>query len=304
MSKSKPFYVWDGLFEPKHRATIGVALWEFQWCVSRITREVDGVGSVCGGRMIKVSEIGEALGMSEREVRNNLGKLQAGGYLWIRRGRYGLYIDVLKSKRWVRKESPQSGPKLPISDRKEVADLNPSTSAGSCRSERKEVADLDSAYPCATETSEPLNLISNKIQKQENQKHVSADADALPDSDSVLKVATYHREHVQPKSRMLKAGRDKIKARLKTFSPEDLMLAVDQFRDYRDKDGVAWWMDNCGWRGLAWFFHTDNRVEQFLNLEQARGNGRATIQEEIPLAKPAPLSDWVKREMAKSEVQK
>ena len=28
-----------------------------------------------------------------------------------------------------------------------------------------------------------------------------------------------------------------------------------------------WWMENNSHRGLAWFFHSDDRIDQFINLK-------------------------------------
>lgn len=54
----------------------------------------------------------------------------------------------------------------------------------------------------------------------------------------------------------------KIFARLKTFTPAELSRAIKNFSN--DK----WWMEHNSHRGIAWFFNSDDRVEQFLNLKQ------------------------------------
>jgi DNA-binding Lrp family transcriptional regulator len=72
-------------------------------------------------------------------------------------------------------------------------------------------------------------------------------------------VFDYYRERVQPSARLCPT--DKIRTRLKTFTVDELKRGIDHFAD------DAWWMENNGTRGAAWFFHSDARSEQFLNLK-------------------------------------
>jgi hypothetical protein len=71
-------------------------------------------------------------------------------------------------------------------------------------------------------------------------------------------VFDYYREKVQPAAKLCPT--EKIRTRLKTFSVAELKRGVDNFA------ADAWWMENNGARGAAWFFHSDVRSEQFLNL--------------------------------------
>src|SRR3990167_566764 len=114
--------------------------------------------------------------------------------------------------------------------------------------------------------------------KELEHKSMSANADALAPKDredtDVEKVSSYYKANIHPKSRLLKSGKTKVRARLNTFAASELIRAMKNFRDFRDpKDGSAWWIDNCAWRGFDWFFESDKRIDQFLNLPT---NGRLT----------------------------
>jgi len=55
-------------------------------------------------------------------------------------------------------------------------------------------------------------------------------------------------------------AKSKIKTRLREFSEDELLQAIDNF------SGANWWMENNSKRGVQWFFHSEDRIEQFLNL--------------------------------------
>src|SRR3990167_4080995 len=120
--------------------------------------------------------------------------------------------------------------------------------------------------------------------KELEHKSMSANADALAPKDredtDVEKVSSYYKANIHPKSRLLKSGKTKVRARLNTFAASELIRAMENFRNFRDpKDGSAWWIENCAWRGFDWFFSSDKRIDQFLNLP---ANGR--------LAQSSPLN--------------
>ena len=108
---SHPIPLWNGVFE--HYDRIGDALWEFAWCIDRITEERDGVGIVLGGSPVKVSAIVDTMKGSNREsVRRHLDSLEKENYIRRRRTPYGHVIEVLNSRKfgiWKHcKEKPQN----------------------------------------------------------------------------------------------------------------------------------------------------------------------------------------------------
>ena len=77
----------------------------------------------------------------------------------------------------------------------------------------------------------------------------------------VQKTFEHFGKKIKSTSRLTQSAKLKITTRLKTFSVEELKTAIDQF----SKD--EWWVENNSNRGVAWFFHNDDRIDQFLNLE-------------------------------------
>ena len=118
--------------------------------------------------------------------------------------------------------------------------------------------------------SRPKNLEERTLETTP----MSAVADSS--AQAVEQVAAHYKTHIHPKSRLLESGKKKVKARLGTFKAEELIEAIDHFRDYRDpRDGSAWWMENNACRGFDWFFESDKRIDQFRNLPVPSENGKA-----------------------------
>jgi len=107
---SHPIPLWNGVFE--HYDRIGDALWEFAWCIDRITDERDDVGIVLGGSPVKIPTIVADLKGSRREtVRRHMDTLESENYIRRRRTPYGHVIEVLNSRKfgiW-KKEKQQNG---------------------------------------------------------------------------------------------------------------------------------------------------------------------------------------------------
>jgi hypothetical protein len=106
---SHPIPLWNGVFE--HYDRIRDALWEFAWCIDRITEEREGVGIVLGGSPIKLRAVVDALKGSRKEtVRRHMDALENENYIRRRRTPYGHVIEVLNSRKfgiW-KKEKPQN----------------------------------------------------------------------------------------------------------------------------------------------------------------------------------------------------
>jgi hypothetical protein len=111
---SHPIPLWNGVFEHCHR--IGDALWEFAWCIDKITKERDGVGLVLGGFPVKLSAIVGALKGSNREtVRRHMNKLEEEKYIRRRRTPYGHVIEVLNSRKFSAWKHPKEKPQNEVS---------------------------------------------------------------------------------------------------------------------------------------------------------------------------------------------
>ena len=98
--QSYPLPLWSGLLE--HRGRMGSAIWEYIWCLDRITQEKNGVGFVNGGAPVKAKQIARDFKVrketvNEETVRRNLQTLKEAGYLHLRRTPYGQVIKVTNS---------------------------------------------------------------------------------------------------------------------------------------------------------------------------------------------------------------
>lgn len=88
----------NGLLSKEHKEHMGIAIWEFMWCLDKVTKIDDkGIGWVLGGKPIKLTDVG--LGTSEDSVSRNLHKLEQEGYIKLIRTPYGLSIRIHKAKK-------------------------------------------------------------------------------------------------------------------------------------------------------------------------------------------------------------
>ena len=67
--------------------------------------------------------------------------------------------------------------------------------------------------------------------------------------DSINIIYELYKEKICKTSRLVDKARDKIKARLKNFTLEELKESIDKFA------AESWWMEHNAQRGVAWFFH-------------------------------------------------
>lgn len=100
--------VTNNLLEKKHRKAMGTAVWEFMWCLDKITRIDDqNNGWILGGKPVRLKEIRENLGITEQKISKNLNKLAEAGYLELIHAPYGIVIKVKKAqKRFNQKGKP------------------------------------------------------------------------------------------------------------------------------------------------------------------------------------------------------
>ena len=96
----------NGLLQGAHRKQMGEAVWEFMWCIDKITKvDEDGTGWVLGGKPIKLKDLTDSMQVHATTVSRNLNKLQKFGYLGLVRTPYGIRIKVNKAKKIFKKKS-------------------------------------------------------------------------------------------------------------------------------------------------------------------------------------------------------
>lgn len=104
----KGFYieVTNNLLDPKHKSAIGSAVWEFMWCLDKMTSITEeGVGIILGGRPIKLEELAKEMGGHRNTISNNLNRLAKQGYINLTRTPRGIIIQVNKAKKRFTKNS-------------------------------------------------------------------------------------------------------------------------------------------------------------------------------------------------------
>lgn len=90
----------NNLLEPKHIKAMGSAVWEYMWCLDKMTKiDEDGTGYVLGGKPVKLEELNKDLGKDQTNISTNLHKLQEAGYIDLKRTGYGNIITVCKAKK-------------------------------------------------------------------------------------------------------------------------------------------------------------------------------------------------------------
>lgn len=87
----------------------------------------------------------------------------------------------------------------------------------------------------------------------------------------IEKVFSSFKEKILPNTRLMDQGKDKIKTRLKKFSVEQLLEAIDKFSKN------TWRMERNAHLGVAWFFKSDEQMQTFLSLKQEKQSASITF---------------------------
>jgi hypothetical protein len=94
------------LFEARHYARMGSALWLYGWLVLRQTHQSGSVGWVLGGAPVRYREIEEETGFNCRTLERWLSTLRREGYIETTAVQGGVRIRIMKAKKF-----PQGAPK-------------------------------------------------------------------------------------------------------------------------------------------------------------------------------------------------
>lgn len=90
-----------------------------------------------------------------------------------------------------------------------------------------------------------------------------SDGDTVPkattDSEAIQRIGKRYSDKIHS-ARLTDTSKAKIAKRLTEFTEAEINSAIDRFA------ADPWWMENNGHRGMKWFFHSEERVEQFINL--------------------------------------
>lgn len=114
--------------------------------------------------------------------------------------------------------------------------------------------------PNNREQTENALSTNNKNALSTNNKNDSSFTSTDELSKNIEKIYQHYKEKIY-QVRLTKKGKEKIISRLKEYSVDDLLKAIDYFST------DDWYPKNCGWRGMSWFFDREDRVETFLGLK-------------------------------------
>ena len=168
----------NGILTPEHRRALGGGIWEFLWCLDKITKiDRNGNGVLLGGRPIQIKEIAEQLGASEDTVSRNIHRLSP-DYLALKRTPYGVLILVMKAKKRFGKNAVSLDSDTAKVREPETADL------------RRETADLRS------DTAKVRDLIKTEKDREKTEQSSAERGDA-PLVTKIIKAF----EEVDPKNK-------------------------------------------------------------------------------------------------------
>ena len=88
------------LFEERHYARMGAAIWLYGWLVLRQTHQSGEIGWVLGGAPVRYREIEEETGFNRRTLERWLSTLRRQGYIETTVGESGVSIRIMKAKKF------------------------------------------------------------------------------------------------------------------------------------------------------------------------------------------------------------
>jgi hypothetical protein len=88
------------LFEARHYARMGSAVWLYGWLVLRQTHQSGSVGWVLGGAPVRYREIEEETGFNRRTLERWLSTLRREGYIETTAAQEGVSIRIMKVKKF------------------------------------------------------------------------------------------------------------------------------------------------------------------------------------------------------------
>lgn len=229
MSGSFYFPTYIGLLTKEHRENIGPALWEFLWLISKTTKEIteDGetIGIILGGKPVKISEIAEELGSSERTVKRNIARLKEHGYIKTTRTPYGEIYKVKNSKKFIKKRSAKNG-----------------------TSEHSEVPNMPREVPHLSKRS-AKNGTSNKDIKDIKKINNTRQRKKYDEGSTYLKMATYFYSRVEKVASEAGIAHLIKKSNMQSWA-DDMrkLIEIDGVDKHLVKDVMDWVTQDSFWK--------------------------------------------------------
>ncbi|MFC4387500.1 conserved phage C-terminal domain-containing protein [Gracilibacillus marinus] len=248
MSDSFFFPVFSGILTPYHIERIGPALWEFLWLVSKTTKEVtennETIGIVLGGKPVKLKDVANELGRSERTVKRNVSRLKEYEYILTTRTPYGEVYKVRNSKKFTKKRSAKNGTsekegEVPNMSR-EVPHLSKrSAKNGTSNKDIKDIKDINNIY---VEIIDYLNKKTGKRfspKSQANRKLINgrlAEDRTLEDFKNVIDVKVEQWLNDDKMQAYIRPATLFAQKNFENYLNEKPVKKVNQSSDPRDKE--------------------------------------------------------------------
>ena len=89
--------------------------------------------------------------------------------------------------------------------------------------------------------------------------------------ENIKKIFSFYKEKICPASRLTREGKKLIAERLKEFSLPEIEQAIDNFSKHN------WYMEKHGFRGVKWFFQSEDQIDTFKNIKLTPANGGKEI---------------------------
>jgi hypothetical protein len=97
------------LFQARHHAQMGAAIWLYGWLVLRQTHQTGAIGWVLGGAPVTYREIEEETGFNRRTLERWMRLLRRGQYIHTEAAQGGVVVRILKAKKHLqRMQQPDS----------------------------------------------------------------------------------------------------------------------------------------------------------------------------------------------------
>lgn len=110
--------------------------------------------------------------------------------------------------------------------------------------------EMDSQRTMKGQSKDNESTAKENVERVENVKNVD-----------IYVVYEKYKQNINSSAKLTDKGKKKILTRLKSYSVEELGQAMANF------SADSWWVENNAHRGIAWFFDSDDRIEQFILLD-------------------------------------
>lgn len=107
----------------------------------------------------------------------------------------------------------------------------------------------------SVQTDSPISLNLKPFQSTLKDNNIN-------NNNIINNIYTYYTQKIYKTSKLTDEGKKKIITRLKSYSEEELLRAIDKF------SSNSWWMERNSNQGIVWFFRSDDQVDRFLNLKE------------------------------------